>query len=77
MAAIMPASLAAHYGRLGLLQVVPIALPLRVPSVHLITMRHRALSPVAQGFMLQLASGRYPCASPHASRRRGANRRGA
>jgi DNA-binding transcriptional LysR family regulator len=50
MAAIMPASLAAHYARLGLLQVVPLQLPLRVPSIHLITRRHRELSPAAQGF---------------------------
>jgi DNA-binding transcriptional LysR family regulator len=54
MAAIMPASLAAHYGRLGLLQVVPIELPLRVPSIHLVTMRHRNLSPVAHGFVRTL-----------------------
>ena len=50
MAAIMPASLAAHYARLGVLQVVPLQLPLRVPSIHLITRRHRELSPAAQGF---------------------------
>jgi DNA-binding transcriptional LysR family regulator len=54
MAAIMPASLAAHYGRLGLLHVVPIELPLRVPSIHLVTMRHRDLSPVARGFVRTL-----------------------
>jgi len=56
MAAVMPASLAAHYGRLGLLQVVPLDLPLRVPAIQLITLRHRALTPVAQGFMRQLAA---------------------
>jgi DNA-binding transcriptional LysR family regulator len=50
MAAIMPASLAAHYARLGVLQVVPLDLPLRVPSIHLITRRHRELSPAAEGF---------------------------
>jgi DNA-binding transcriptional LysR family regulator len=50
MAAIMPASLAAHYARLGVLQVVPLELPLRVPSIHLITRRHRELSPAAEGF---------------------------
>lgn len=54
MAAIMPASLAAHYGRLGVLQVVPLALPLRVPPIHLITRRHRELSPAADGFVAQL-----------------------
>jgi DNA-binding transcriptional LysR family regulator len=51
MAAIMPASLAAHYARLGVLQVVPLELPLQVPSLHLITRRHRALSPAAASFV--------------------------
>ena len=51
MAAIMPASLAAHYARLGVLQAVPLELPLQVPSVHLITRRHRELSPAASGFV--------------------------
>ncbi|MES3003495.1 MAG: LysR family transcriptional regulator [Pseudomonadota bacterium] len=58
MAAVMPESLAAHYGRLGLLQVLPISLPMRVPSIHLITLRHRELSPVAQGFLDVLLSSR-------------------
>ncbi|MEJ5989910.1 LysR family transcriptional regulator [Ramlibacter sp. PS3R-8] len=57
MAAIMPASLAAHYARLGVLQVVPLELPLRVPSIHLITRRHRELTPAAQGFAQALRSG--------------------
>ena len=51
MAAIMPASLAAHYARLGVLQAVPLELPLQVPSLHLITRRHRELSPAASGFV--------------------------
>jgi DNA-binding transcriptional LysR family regulator len=51
MAAVMPASLAAHYGRLGVLQQVPVALPLRVPSIHLITRRHREPSPAAMEFV--------------------------
>jgi DNA-binding transcriptional LysR family regulator len=55
MAAVMPESLAAHYGRLGLLQVLPIAIPLKVPSIHLITRRHRELSPVALEFVRLLA----------------------
>lgn len=42
--AVMPASLAAHYARLGVLCVVPIALPLRVPDVHLVWRRARELS---------------------------------
>jgi DNA-binding transcriptional LysR family regulator len=51
MAAIMPASLAAHYARLGVLQVVPLKLPLEVPPLHLITRRHRELSPAAGRFV--------------------------
>jgi len=51
MAAIMPASLAAHYARLGVLQVLPLELPLKVPSIHLVTRRHRELSPAASGFV--------------------------
>ncbi|MEO5670039.1 MAG: LysR substrate-binding domain-containing protein [Ramlibacter sp.] len=66
MAAVMPASLAAHYGRLGLLQVLPLALPLRVPSIHLITRRHRALSPAAQEFALLLTARPAPQDAPPA-----------
>jgi DNA-binding transcriptional LysR family regulator len=51
MAAVMPASLAAHYARLGVLQVLPFELPLQVPPIHLITRRHRVLSPAAEGFV--------------------------
>lgn len=57
MAAIMPASLAAHYARLGVLEVVPVELPLQVPSLHLITRRHRELTPVAAGFVRALGAG--------------------
>ena len=58
MAAVMPASLAAHYARLGVLQVLPVELPLQVPSIHLMTRRHRELSPAAQTFAAILgASG--------------------
>lgn len=51
MIAIMPASLAAHYGQLGVLQPLAIALPLQVPPIHLVTRRHRELTPVAAGFI--------------------------
>jgi DNA-binding transcriptional LysR family regulator len=51
MIAIMPASLAAHYAQLGVLQPLPIALPLQVPPIHLVTRRHRELAPVAAGFI--------------------------
>jgi DNA-binding transcriptional LysR family regulator len=50
MAAVMPASLAAHYARLGVLAVLPVELPLRVPALHLITRRERALSPAGEDF---------------------------
>jgi DNA-binding transcriptional LysR family regulator len=51
MLAIMPASLAAHYARLGVLQVVPVELPLLVPPIHLVMRRQRELSPAALGFL--------------------------
>lgn len=54
MAAVMPASLASHYARLGVLQVLPLELPLRVPSIHLVTRRNRALSPTAAHFEQQI-----------------------
>jgi DNA-binding transcriptional LysR family regulator len=54
MAAVMPASLARHYARLGMLRVLPLELPLRVPSIHLIARRHRALSPAAEDFRRQI-----------------------
>jgi DNA-binding transcriptional LysR family regulator len=54
MAAVMPASLAEHYARLGVLAVLPLQLPLRVPSIHLVTRRHRSLSPAAADFARQV-----------------------
>jgi DNA-binding transcriptional LysR family regulator len=54
MAAVMPASLAGHYARLRMLQVLPLELPLRVPSIHLITRRNRPLSPAAAHFEEQV-----------------------
>jgi DNA-binding transcriptional LysR family regulator len=50
MVAIMPLSLARHYGALSRLRVLPFELPLRVPSIHLITSA-RELSPAAQAFV--------------------------
>jgi DNA-binding transcriptional LysR family regulator len=59
--AVMPASLARHYARLGVLAVLPLDLPLVVPSVHLIRRRARWLSPAAEAFaqavQAQAASG--------------------
>ena len=54
MAAIMPDSRAAHYARLGVLKVLPLALPLRVPAICLITRRSRHLSPAAADLQRQL-----------------------
>jgi DNA-binding transcriptional LysR family regulator len=54
MASVMPESLAAHYGRLGVLRVVPLAMPLRVPSIHLITAKRRDPSPAAIDFVAGL-----------------------
>lgn len=51
MLAIMPASLAAHYGRLGVVKVVPLKLPLQVPAVHLVLLRRRAASPASAAFV--------------------------
>ena len=51
MAAIMPASLAAHYARLGVLRVLAVELPLHVPSIHLITRKQRELTPAAASFV--------------------------
>lgn len=62
MAAIMPASLASHYARLGVLRVLPITLPMRVPSIHLITRRGRALSPAAGAFTQQVSAAVAPAA---------------
>jgi DNA-binding transcriptional LysR family regulator len=50
MLAVMPASLAAHYARLGLLRTLPLTLPLRVPDIHLVWRRSRELSAVAAAF---------------------------
>jgi DNA-binding transcriptional LysR family regulator len=50
MLAVMPASLAAHYARLGVLCTVPIELPMRVPDVHLVWRRSRELSAPAAAF---------------------------
>ena len=50
MLAVMPASLAAHYARLGVLRALPLALPLRVPNVHLVWRRARELSAPAAAF---------------------------
>jgi DNA-binding transcriptional LysR family regulator len=50
MLAVMPASLAAHYARLGVLRVLPLALSLRVPDIHLVWRRSREFSPPAAAF---------------------------
>jgi molybdate transport repressor ModE-like protein len=50
MLAVMPASLAGHYARLGVLRTLPIELPMRVPDVHLVWRRARELSAPAAAF---------------------------
>jgi DNA-binding transcriptional LysR family regulator len=55
--AVMPASLARHYARLGVLAVLPFELPLVVPSVHLILRRGRTPSPAARSFIEHLLGG--------------------
>ena len=57
MAAVMPASQASHYARLGVLRTVPIELPVRVPPICLITREDRPLSPAAVQFRRQLLGG--------------------
>jgi DNA-binding transcriptional LysR family regulator len=51
---VMPASQAAHYARLGVLRVLPVKLPIRVPPIYLITRRAHSLSPAAAEFVALL-----------------------
>ncbi len=51
MLAVMPASLAAHYARLGVLKALPLTLPIHVPPVYLITRADRVLSPASAQFI--------------------------
>ena len=54
MLAVMPASLAAHYARIGVLRTLPLALPLRVPDIQLVWRRGRELSPAAEALRAEL-----------------------
>lgn len=54
MAAVMPASQAAHYARLGLLRVLPAEVPIKVPPIYLILRRAHSLSPAAAAFVALL-----------------------
>ena len=51
MAILMPASLAGHYGRLGVLRVLQAVPLVAVPPIQLITRRSRVMSPPAQAFV--------------------------
>lgn len=51
MLAVMPESLAAHFGRLGVLHALPLALPIEVPPIYLITQADRADAPAAAQFV--------------------------
>lgn len=48
MLAVMPRSLAQHYARLGLLQELPLELPMHVPMICMVWRRDQQLSPAAQ-----------------------------
>ena len=54
MLAVMPHSQAEHYARLGVLRVVPLALPVNVPPIYLVTRVDRVLSPAAAAYVAQL-----------------------
>ncbi|MBL8334211.1 MAG: LysR family transcriptional regulator [Rubrivivax sp.] len=54
MLAVMPASLAAHYARLGVLRALPVQLPMRVPDIQLVWRRGRELSAAAVAFRDQV-----------------------
>lgn len=56
MVAVMPASLAAHYGRQGVLAVLPVDLSVRLPPIYLVTRHNQSLSPAADQFVAQLHS---------------------
>lgn len=56
MVAVMPASLADHYGRLGVLHALPLDMSIRVPPIYLITRQDRPLSPAAARFAAQIRS---------------------
>jgi len=75
MVAVMPASLAEHYGRLGVLRTLPLDFSIRVPPIQLITRAGDALSPPAAHFVAQLrndagAAAQHPRERP--ARRRAA-----
>lgn len=54
MVAVMPESLAAHYSRLGVLKVLPLALPIHVPPIYLITRTDRMPSPASTQFIREI-----------------------
>lgn len=60
MLAVMPAALAGHYARLGVLRTVPIELPMRVPDVYLVWRRGRELSAPAAAFREMVLAYRPP-----------------
>lgn len=67
MLAVMPASLAGHYARLGVLRTLPIELPLRVPDVHLVWRRARELSAPAAAFRDMVLAQRAAAAAASAT----------
>lgn len=52
--AVMPESLAAHYGCAGVLCTLQVTQPMRVPDIHLVQRRRGEPSPQAQAFVKSL-----------------------
>lgn len=50
MVSVLPASLAEHYGRLGVLCTLPLEMPIRVPAIYMITPQGRPLNTAAAHF---------------------------
>lgn len=57
MVAVMPASLAGHYSRLGALRILPLNMPMRLPAICLITHQGRSLSTAATHFSALIQAG--------------------
>jgi len=66
MLAVMPQSLAQHYARLGLLQEIPLPLPMQVPLICLVWRRDPPLSAAAQALRDRILSdaGKHPLEPP-------------
>jgi DNA-binding transcriptional LysR family regulator len=54
MISVVPRDVALHYARYGMLAIVPVALPLTLAHLGIVTRRARDLSPAASGFLAGL-----------------------